>query len=308
MKEDKYPWQGLVVNKSLKTRDGVNICYQTLGTDKKKPVVCIAHGLGARLYAWAPILNAVLPRYRVITWHYRGLYQSETQESVRRFSILDHADDLKAILDREKVPKAHIIGWSMGVQVALEFAHLYPERLEKLVLINGTYGHTLATGLQPLFRIPYMADFLHKVIETLKNQKESASLIRKAATNKKVTGAIGSVYSSLRRSPYFTDVLQQYADDVLGDSFNNYLRLFQELDAHSVYHNLPDILHPALVVWGDLDPLIPAYLSRRIRRRLVNAYTLRFWLGTHFVHLEYPKKAPKRILRFLDSHIIEPDV
>ncbi|MBI9075418.1 MAG: alpha/beta hydrolase [Desulfatibacillum sp.] len=308
MEQDKYPWQGQVVNKSLKTPDGVKISYQTLGTDKRKPVVCIAHGLGARLYAWAPILETILPQYRVITWHYRGLYQSETQEDVRRFAIGDHADDLKAILSKEKVDKAHIIGWSMGVQVALEFAHLYPDNLEKLVLINGTYGHALSTGFQPIFRIPYMADFLHVLIESLKSRKESASLIRKVATNKKVTGCLGAAYSALRGSPYFTEVLQQYADDVLGDSFNNYLRLFQELDAHSVYHNLPEILHPALVIWGDLDPLTPAYLSRRIRRRLVNAYSMRLWLGTHFVHLEYPKKVPKRILRFLGSHIIEPDV
>lgn len=307
MNPDKYPWSKHVITKSLISHDNIKITYQVLGKDKKKPVVVIAHGLGARLLAWAPILEAIFPKYRVISWHYRGLYKSDTPERIRRLSIPNHAEDLYSILKKEKIEKASVIGWSMGVQVALEFAALYPENLEKLVLINGTYGHALATGFQPVFRIPGMSFFLHSLIETLRDRPELADGIGKVAKNKKIARALGSFYSVVRRSPYFADVLEQYTNDIFGESFSNYLRLFQELDAHSTYHNLGEITHPALVVWGVLDFLTPAYLSRRIRNRLINAYTMRLYLGTHFAHLEYPKLVPKRILNFLDSHIIEPD-
>ena len=307
MRKDKYPWKGSVVEKTLKTPDNVQITYQVIGSGKDRPVVSIAHGLGARLYAWAPVLDAILPKYNVIAWHYRGLYKSESPERIRRLSIPHHAEDLHSILVKEKVETTSVIGWSMGVQVALEFATLYPEQLDKMVLINGTYGHAMATGFQPLFRIPGMSGLLHYTIDTLRAKPELASLLNMVGTNKKITGALGSAYSVLRCSPFFREVLPQYADDVLGESFTNYLRLFQELDAHSTYHNLPEIVHPALVIWGALDPLTPAYLSRRIRKRLINSYSMSLLLGSHFVHLEYPKKVPRKILDFLDSHILEPD-
>ena len=41
-------------------------------------------------------------------------------------------------------------------------------------------------------------------------------------------------------------LLGRYLDDVLGPSSTNYLRLFQELDAHSTYHLLRHIQAPAL--------------------------------------------------------------
>ena len=99
----------------------------------------------------------------------------------------------------------------------------------------------------------------------------------------------------------FRPVLHQYFDDVLGSSFLNFLRLFQELDAHSVYHKLPGIKAPALVISGALDPLTPAYQSREIARRMPDAKRLALWRSSHFSLLERPDVVLPVVQEFLSS-------
>ncbi|MBU2488264.1 MAG: alpha/beta hydrolase [Proteobacteria bacterium] len=302
-----FPWENQVDRKTVISHDGVRISYQSIGTGTEK-VVALAHGLGGRLYTWAPLIEALMPEYRIIAWHYRGLFASETPKTIRRLAIPNHAEDLKQILDKEGIEKASVCGWSMGVQVALEFAVLYPERLDKMVLINGTYGHALATGFQPVMRIPGMTMGLQHGIDFLRRHPKLTRSAGRLPATPLVAGLLGQAYGALRRNPQIKQAIKQYTQDVLGESVNNYLRLFQELDAHSTIHNLPEINHPALVIWGDLDFLTPAYLSRRMKRRLKNAQSAHYRLGTHFVLLEYPKKVSGRIKKFLDSTVIPVDV
>lgn len=50
------------------------------------------------------------------------------------------ANDIKGLMDFLKIEKAHIIGWSMGGIIVQKFAIKYPERIQKLVLINTVMG------------------------------------------------------------------------------------------------------------------------------------------------------------------------
>jgi pimeloyl-ACP methyl ester carboxylesterase len=90
-------------------------------------------------------------------------------------------------------------------------------------------------------------------------------------------------------------------DDVLGPSFPNYLRLFQELDAHSTYHLLRHIEAPALVIAGMLDVLTPAYQSAEIAKRLPDAELVRLWRSSHFSMLERPEIVVPAMKRFFEQ-------
>jgi pimeloyl-ACP methyl ester carboxylesterase len=103
------------------------------------------------------------------------------------------------------------------------------------------------------------------------------------------------------RARELTPMMSRYMDDVLGASFVNYLRLFQELDAHSTYHLLRFIDAPALVIAGLLDPLTPAYQSREIARRMPNAELLQLWRSSHFSMMERPETVIPAMRRFLEE-------
>lgn len=293
-------WQGKLEQKSVTVHDGVRISYQALG-ELDRGALVLANGLGGRLYVWEPLVERLYQQWRVVTWDYRGLFESDAPSRVRRLSIPNHAEDLVRILDAEGIRTASVIGWSMGVQVALEFASLYPERLEKLVLINGTHGHAMATGLQPLVRIPWLSRYLHEFIDILKTRPTIVNLLSRLAAAEPLTGTLGLIYSWMRGNQKIKFAFQQYLHDVFGTDFTNYLRLFQELDAHSTYHHLREIPHPALVVWGSLDFLTPAYQSREMVRKMPNAQPMNLLLGTHFVLLEYPHFLTDRIATFLED-------
>ncbi len=290
-------WRASVEHRECTSRDGTRIHYEVMG-EGARPIL-MANGLGGRLHAWEPLIDALHQDYRLITWDYRGLFESETPKLPRHLAVAHHVEDALAVLDAEGVSQSMLCGWSMGVQVGLELAATYGDRVSGLVLLNGTYGHTLTTGFQPLFSVPYLPKRLHAVIEWVRKRPEMTDrLAMLGRLGEPATLAVFSVTTG-RRVLSLRSNLRQYMDDVLGESFENYLRLFQELDAHSVYHLLPEIDAPTLVISGALDPLTPARQSREIARRMPHAELIALKRAGHFAMLERPEVVIPAIERFL---------
>ena len=290
------------VSRLARSDDGVVIHYQTVGRGPK--VMVLANGLGGRIYSWEPILRHFQGRYRFITWDYRGLFESGAPKLVRRLSIPNHAEDIRRVLDVEKVERAVFVGWSMGVQVSLEFATIYPERVDRLILLNGTYGHALETGFQPFFRVPTVNRLLHELIDWLLARPDTVEWMAERARGPFVRDVLAPLLARFYRRPGLVPFLQRFNDDLFSrHHFSNFLRLFQELDAHSVYHRLRGIPHRALVAYGDLDFLTPGYQSRDIIRKMPNAEGFHVRLATHFLLLEYPHRLLPRIEAFLKGDL-----
>jgi 3-oxoadipate enol-lactonase len=288
------------VTRTLENRHGARVSYSVLGTGSQ--TLLLANGLGGRLYAWEPLVRAVLPEYRVITWDYRGLFDSTAPETRRHLSVPDHAEDAIAILDAEHIDRAVFCGWSMGVQVSLEATTLHPERVAGLVLINDTYGHVFSTGFQPVFRVPFARDLEHSLVEYVMDHPGAARFIERTAPW--MVNPVAALFWLLTNADAKTmqRVLHRYTSEVFDEgTFANYLQLFQELDAHSVLHHLRRIEQPALVVSGTWDMLTPAYQSTAIAKRLPNAEHLRLRRASHFALMEQPDSVVPTVLEFLSE-------
>ncbi|MCW8141796.1 MAG: alpha/beta fold hydrolase, partial [Planctomycetota bacterium] len=276
--------------------------YEVLGAaSPSAPVLVLANGLGGRLYAWEPLVERFSRTHRIITWDYRGLFRSGTPPRTKQLAVVHHAQDALRVLDQEGVARATFVGWSMGVQVSLEAALEHPDRVQRLVLLNGSYGHIFQTGLQPLVRLPFFHRLLHATVEQLVASPGAADLIGRLLRNELHVRATGVVLAALWGNPKLVDMYRQYLDDVFGASFENYLRLFQALDAHSVYHLLPEVRQPTLVISGLLDWLTPARMSFEIARRIPGAQHLHLPLGSHFAVLEKSPQVMDRIAGFLET-------
>jgi hypothetical protein len=81
-------WRQSVEQRWATARDGTRIAYQVLGQGSQ--AVVLANGLGGRLYAWEPVAEALWRTHRLITWDYRGLFDSDSPESLRRLSVEHH--------------------------------------------------------------------------------------------------------------------------------------------------------------------------------------------------------------------------
>jgi pimeloyl-ACP methyl ester carboxylesterase len=286
----------------IRARDGVEIFYEAIGTGDR--VLLLANGLGGRLYSWQPLIDEFSSQYRIVTWDYRGIFESSSPEKICRLSVRDQAEDGMEVLAAEGAKSAVWVGWSMGVQVSLEAAALHPVAVSGLVLLNGTWGHVFSSAFQPGVRLPFLPRYMHDIVEWFQNHPEWAEMLAKAS-KATTLGTLGLFWLLLgRRALDLRPMLEQYTADVYRPgNFVNYLRLFQELDAHSAYHHLRHIETPALVVSGRYDVLTPPYQSREIARRLQNATHLHVSNGSHFVLVERPERVLPAIRDFLESKV-----
>ena len=292
-------WESTHEERRLVAADGTGIAYEVLGCGDQ--AIVLANGLGGRLYAWTPAIEAFWRTHRLVTWDYRGLFASDSPKSKRKLAVAHHVDDIVAILDAEKISRAVFVGWSMGVQVSLDVAASYPDRVAGLVLINGTHGHVLSTGFQPFVSIPFLPKRLHSILEWFQDNPEASHrLARVSRLAEFPTWALMRLIAG-PRARELSPLISRYMDDVLGPSFPNYLRLFQELDAHSTYHLLREIEAPALVISGMLDILTPPYQSRDIAGRMPDAEYIRLWRSSHFSMLERPDIVVPAMRRFLEQ-------
>jgi pimeloyl-ACP methyl ester carboxylesterase len=295
-------WQDTHEEKRLVTADGTGIAYETLGDSSGADrTIVFANGLGGRLYAWTPAIEAFWKTHRMITWDYRGLFASDSPRFKRKLAVAHHVDDIMAVLDAEHVDRAVFVGWSMGVQVSLDVAATHPERVAGLVLLNGTHGHVLSTGFQPLISIPFLPKRLHAILDWLQDHQDIAHQLARVSRLAEIPTWMMMRITAGPRASELTPLLSRYMEDVLGPSFPNYLRLFQELDAHSTYHLLRHIQAPALVIAGMLDVLTPAYQSVDIAKRLPNAELIRLWRSSHFSMLERPEVVVPAMKTFLET-------
>lgn len=99
----------------------------------------LIHGLGgSSLGEWYQVAPKLAERYRVILVDHRSHGLSVLSRGP--FEIGDEADDIAGVLDQIGVDAVDLIGYSLGGTVAQEFAHRYPGRVKKMVLI-GTFAH-----------------------------------------------------------------------------------------------------------------------------------------------------------------------
>lgn len=108
------------------------------------PAVLAVHGVTASHLAW-PFVAERLPGVRVIAPDLRGRGRSNGIDGPAGMAA--HADDLAALLDAVGVEQAVVVGHSMGAFVSVVFAARHPERVSRLVLVDGGLPLDVPTGV-----------------------------------------------------------------------------------------------------------------------------------------------------------------
>ncbi len=108
--------------------------------------VLLIHGVTSSHLAWPYIVDR-LPGVRAIAPDLRGRGASNSLEGPA--GLRAHADDLEAVLDALGLERVVVVGHSMGAFVSVVFAHLHPERVSRLVLVDGGLPLDVPQGLDP---------------------------------------------------------------------------------------------------------------------------------------------------------------
>lgn len=116
---------------------GVNLFYEETG---KGDAIIWIHEFAADYRTWEAQVRRFSRDYRCITFNARGYPPSEVPENGDDYTYEKQRDDVRRIMDKLGIEKAHLVGLSMGAYTGLQFALAYPDRTSSLVFSSGGSG------------------------------------------------------------------------------------------------------------------------------------------------------------------------
>ena len=99
------------------------------------PLVFI-HGVGLDHQMWKPQIEN-LNEFSTITYELLG--HGKTPCKKGKLNLTDFSNQLNEILEHLNIEKIHLVGFSLGSLIALDFASKSEDKIDKLILIGTTY-------------------------------------------------------------------------------------------------------------------------------------------------------------------------
>lgn len=129
--------------------NGTKLFYETKG---KGEAIVFIHSGGFDRRIWDVQFNAFADRFQVIRYDVRGYGKSSTP--TRPYS---DEEDLYQLLNYLHIPKAHLIGMSMGGRIAIDFALTHPDMTAGLIPVApGLSGYAFSTqDLMEILKVVY---------------------------------------------------------------------------------------------------------------------------------------------------------
>lgn len=278
--------------RELIAADGTRIVYRILGRGPRWLVVC--NGYGGSFGSWDAVAPRIADDVTMLVWDYRGQHRSGMPS--RDALTLDHqVADLRALLAAEGIGRHALLGWSVGVQVALAAWRDDPDPVDGLILLNGAHerilthimGGRLGRFATPAVRaagrwLPRVAPALRPVVRRLIHSEGMLPFLDR----------IGAVRN---RPPMLPEAMQQFIDLDFG-AFFHMVALAQNQRTEDWLYQI-DV--PTLIIASGDDMLTPPSVMRRAYARIPRAWYHEFPDGTHYTVMEYPEQVARLIVEHM---------
>jgi pimeloyl-ACP methyl ester carboxylesterase len=101
---------------------------------KGKEILCI-HGITANSRFWDCLASALSPHHKIFAMDLRGRGFSDKPPT--GYSIDHHCKDVLALMDDLGLKRPVLMGHSLGAFISLVFSAQYPQRVHRLILVDG---------------------------------------------------------------------------------------------------------------------------------------------------------------------------
>ncbi|MGJ9422566.1 alpha/beta fold hydrolase [Aeromicrobium sp. CF3.5] len=254
------------------------------------PVVLFIHGILGSQQQWSHLVDAMDDDHRVIAPDLFG--HGESAKPLGDYSLSAHAAAMRDLLDHLGVDRVTLVGHSLGGGIAMQFFYLFPERVERLVLVSsGGLGREVNLILRSA---------------TLPGAAQVLSVVASAPVLSRVE-ALGRGASKLGWKPGadVNAIWQGFSS--LGDresrvAFLATTRAVIDIGGQSIsaHDHLGDALPiPAMIVWGTKDRMIPVEHARSVERELPDCRVELFEGAGHFPHLDDPERFARVLREFI---------
>jgi len=198
-----------------------------------KPTLVILHGANGSAAEIAPLAKGLTARFQI---HIPDLLGHGGRPVPNGYTLAEMADDLLAWLDRKRIGPAYLLGYSLGGYLALYLARHHPERVRGVIAIAAKH----VFDPNAVNHIAYLAN-PERLARPGNPRKAELEAIHGADKWVQVTNNSAALFRGFGEQAS------------LGDD------------------DLRAIATPALILFGDLDPLISVAEARRLETLLANA-------------------------------------
>jgi pimeloyl-ACP methyl ester carboxylesterase len=229
---------------------------------------------------------ALARRFQVVVFDNRDVGRSAAANGP--YTIADMADDVAGLLDALAIPRAHLVGLSMGALIGQEFALRHGEKLDRLVLS----GPDAAPARQVFHPIA--------VWNWVKANDPSGATF--------AAQQFGWLFSTafLRNREAVQQTIEFLSSNPHPIEFEAYARQADAYLAYDPAGHLAGIRAPTLVVVGEQDLLTPPWIAREVAAAIPGA-RLEIIAGdgaSHVVPLERPDEFNRLVMHFLETPLI----
>jgi pimeloyl-ACP methyl ester carboxylesterase len=253
----------------------------------KGEAVLLIHGMPSNGRLWDEVVGELSQQHRCIVIDLPGMGDTPfLPYSPTYFAQV--AAQIEEVRRRHRVQRWHVVGHDGGSAIAVQYAHLYPQRVDCLALLSPA----MLPDLEPFF----LLDFLRKpVLGEL-----SAPLVNSVFWQVAMRRALPGARHAAQRSSFAKTFRG------MGGPWR-LMRLVRWGQPKIVFQEFPLILKrlacPTLVVHGSRD-ILPESFARRAAALIANSQLITVNSG-HFIPLEQGFQVSRHLVMFFRSRHVE---
>jgi pimeloyl-ACP methyl ester carboxylesterase len=264
--------------------NGINTRYWQMGDSGS--VTILLHGGNGSVEFWLYNIAALARHHQVYAFDMVGSGRSDYPDG--SYSLGYQAEFLHGLMAALKIDRATLIGNSMGGGVALAFTQLYPDRVDRLVLVDSMgLGREISLGIR-LITLPAIVNFLRP------GRWMIPAMLKSNFYNSQQLPPEWIEF----RYPIFAIPGRNQVILRLGQSNFNLAGVRAEV-YQPIVASLAHITHKTLIIWGDRDRIIPVKHAYIAAQGIPNSQLAIFPNCGHHPYLEYPAKFDRLVLDFL---------
>jgi len=262
-----------------KTLDNKNIYFEITGNTESSDTIVFLNGLSQTTLAWSLVIPYFEKTHKILLIDFIFQGQSDTESEVRDFNT--HSKDVLCVIENLQLQNVNLIGLSYGSLVAQHFAVLFPEKINKIILIS-TFAHKTA---------------YYEAIElSWKKSLEFGGY--SLMLDVMLPYVLSDVYFENPLIPI--DFFKTSKKDLV--SSKSLAKLMQATAERKDFRDeLKKISCETLVIHGRLDGLFPVYLGQEVANQIKNSKFIIIENAGHTLNIEKVDEVSKIMLDFLKT-------
>jgi len=274
----------------------IDIGYKMLG--KGDPLI-LFNGASDNMNAWDEAFLKGLSNNTIIVFDQRGI--GNTTVGSKHYTYQQLAVDAAGLLDALKIPKADVMGYSLGSYLAQQLTITYPDKVNSLILVSSSCGGKDHTPKPPEF-IKLQSQVVNKSLNNISISHEEIKSL--------VVASLGSGWIKLHPEsvniPENITTLQQLKPGLPPEIAYNQNNVGKHWEDNPNWggtcDDLAKIAKPTLVITGTDDNTYQPYVnSLKVVEKIPGAWLIQVKNAGHAVMDQYPDEIANIVNTFLSN-------